>query len=61
MNDNRTVDRETCPNPFCDGYGNIDVSPSINGRAWFPSACKVGPHPPMPSTYVFPRKRKAAA
>lgn len=38
--------RDRCPNPFCNGYGDIDVSPSINGRAWRLGVCGVGPHPP---------------
>lgn len=34
-----------CPNPFCDGYGDIDISPGITGRSRAVGACKVGPHP----------------
>jgi hypothetical protein len=41
----------TCPNPFCDGYGNIDISPSIIGRAWALQNCWLGPHPPEPAGY----------
>lgn len=55
-----TVDRSTCVNPFCDGYGNVDVSPSINGRAWLLGRCGVGPHPPQPADYRFPQPRIAS-
>jgi hypothetical protein len=34
-----------CSNPFCDGYGDIDVSPSMDRRSVAPFACRVGPHP----------------
>lgn len=33
-----------CPNPFCDGYGNLDVSKRGDGKAWRYGACEVGPH-----------------
>lgn len=56
------VTRETCVNPFCDGYGNIDISPSITGGSWSLGACKVGPHPPVaPDDYYWPSKRVADA
>lgn len=54
--------REDCPNPFCDGYGNIDSSPSITGRSWMLGACTVSAeHPPQPEGYRFPQKRTPKA
>lgn len=34
-----------CPNPFCDGHGNIDVSVNVSGRSRTYNTCGIGPHP----------------
>lgn len=36
--------RPGCPNPFCNGYGDVDVSRQKNGGAIALGACQVGPH-----------------
>lgn len=38
------LDEPRCANPFCDGAGNIDVSPKITGRSRTFGTCEVGPH-----------------
>lgn len=42
----RGDEAERCPNPFCDGEGNIDVSTNASGRSRTYDTCEVGPHLP---------------
>jgi hypothetical protein len=63
MSETVTMKRERvelpCINPFCDGYGNLDVS-ARGGEAWLFGACRVGPHPPTPPDYRPTSRRKQA-